>query len=487
MNAQAFVRIGVEQTNKGNLKEAAEAFVEAIKLKPNYAEAYHCLGNVFNVGGRLEAAENCLQKAIQLNPNYCEAYHDLGLLFMATKRLVEAEAYLREATKRNNNFLEAFHNLGLVLSEVNKQEEAESCFRRAVELKPNSPIVYNNLGRFFLGLNRLDEAKVCLRRSIAFNQDYPEADLELGFVCLLRGEYEEGWEWYESRCKMPDNAQPGVRRWQGEDLTGRKILLFHEQGLGDTLQFIRYADAVAELAGETIVWVQKPLKRLLAGMEHKFVVRSGATIPLSQYSFDFACPLLSLPRLFHTTEETLPQKIPYIAPKADTVDKWRTALDDAVDSKFPRIGVVWAGNLSSMGGHTRPIPFEVFSQLFAVNGIHWVSLQVGGQAMDLAGTAYKVADFSDKLVDFEETAGLVANLDAVITVDTSVAHLAGAMGKTTLTLLPFAPDWRWQLGRMDNPWYPTMHLFRQPAIGEWPMVIEQVKKALVQILKAFER
>lgn len=480
MNTITYMNIGIKLANAGKFQQAAEAFIQAIQLDPNYPEAYNNLGVVFKATNRLDAAETCFRRAIALIPNYLEAYNNLGMVLMAFNRLDEAESCFRSAIKLNPNYLEAYSNLSIVLKELNRLEEAENCFRRIIKLKPDYPNAYKSLGAILLYMNRLEEAESYFHRAIKLNPDCPDTQFSLGVVYLLQGRYDKGWEKYEFRCKLPGNSQPEIRRWHGEDLTGCKILLFHEQGLGDTMQFVRYAQMVAELGAETIVWVQKPLERLLSAPKSTFIIRTGDSIPLEQYNFDFACPLMSLPCVFHTLVETIPQSIPYIQPPSATSLKWREALDEIDGGKTYRVGVAWAGNLNNVEGRKRSIPIELFSKLFDCNEVSWVSLQVGSAIDAFVDVPYKLIDFSQEFVDFSETAGVIENLDLVITVDSAVAHLAGAMGKKVWVLLPFAPDFRWLLEREDSLWYPTMRLFRQQKIGDWQEVIERVQSALME-------
>jgi hypothetical protein len=380
----------------------------------------------------------------------------------------------------NPSYAEPYKNLGLLLNATYRQDEAEDCFHRAIKLSPDFADTHYYLGTVLIGANRLEEAEKCLKQAITLRPDYAEADFALGMLYLLLGQYDKGWKGYEERCRLPGYPQMKIPRWQGEDLTGRKILLYQEQGFGDTIQFIRYARQVAELAEETIVWVQKPLEKLLNDGKGGFLVYTGDGTPLNKYNFDFACPLLSLPRLFNTSIETIPQKTPYLLANSDISAKWREALAKMDGGSVFRIGVVWTGGPKQPINKYRSIPLDLLAELFAAYEVSWVSLQVGSQTDELAGMPYKLADLSKELTDFAETAGVIDNLDLVITVDTAVAHLAGSMGKKTWLVLPFASDWRWLLEREDSPWYPTMRLFRQSHAGAWQEVLTQVKAALAE-------
>jgi Flp pilus assembly protein TadD len=509
-HAEAYNGLGVVKFGEKLVDAAESAFRKAISLNPEFSEAYNNLGTLLTNCNRLNEAEICLRKAIQLNPQYPEAYGNLGVVLMGRKQLDEAESclkraielksdlieayatlglvlkdtncyeaekYLRRAIELNPDYPESYNNLGLVLKYSFRLEEAEACYRRAIELQPDYLNAYVNLGIILKDTYRLDEAKACFCQVIEQYPDSVEASFALGILDLLQGKYGvEWWEKYELRRKVFGYWQPEIRYWQGENLTDCKILLYYEQGFGDTIQFIRYAKKVAELAAETTVLIQKPLEQLMINSQKTVVICADEMIQEERY--DFACSLLSLPFVFKTTQETIPREIPYIQPEHKVVTKWCKILGNRGIGKRLRVGVVWAGNPNHKNDCNRSIAFETFRKLFDSNKVEWVSLQVGRRAGDLKDTSCSVIDLSPNLIDFSETAGVISNLDLIISVDSAVAHLAGAMGKETWLLLPFAPDWRWQLEREDSDWYPTIRIFRQQNYGDWPGVLARVKKVL---------
>lgn len=474
MMATMLLNLGVSLANKGDLQQAEAAFCQAIRLNPNYAKAYNNLGLILQKTNRFDKAEACLLRAIELAPDSPDTYNNLSLVFMDTARLDEAEACLRQAIKLNPNVPEIHNNLGLVLVDQNRLQEAETAYRRAIRLKPDYPDAHYNLGNLFKNTKRLDEAEREYRYALKLRPGFDTALFALSTLYLLKGQFEKGWENY-NKLRMKKHRQPDICRWRGEDLTGRRILLFHEQGFGDTIQFARYVQKVSELASETVLWVQKPLQRLMASSYTALTVHTGKELPAEPY--DFACPLPDLPMIFNSSEKTIPKIIPYIDVSTDISQTWKNTLNNMCGNGY-RIGIVWAGNPKHHNDRNRSIPYAVFRDLFDISNVIWVSLQVGSRAEDLAKTSDKVLDLSQSLSDFAETAGAIANLDLIITVDSAVAHLAGAMGKETWVLLPFAPDWRWQLDRKDSPWYPTMRLFRQNKAGNWQEVLKKVKTAL---------
>ncbi len=439
MTSTTHIDEGLSLARKGELLPAALALCRAVKLEPGRAEAYQHLGEVLLALKRLEDAEACFTQATALKPHFAEAHNYLGVVLNKKKRLTEAEACYRRAISQNPGYVEALHNLGSCLKQANRLDEAEACYQRALALQPG----------------------------------FREARFSLATLYLLRGQYALGWQLHESRWQ--GNFRLDIPLWQGEELAGRRILLFFEQGYGDMLQFARYAYLVAKQAAATTVWIQKPLRRLLSGSQTAFSVCSGRNVP--EKPFDFACSLLSLPFHFKTTLANIPADVPYLRADAGCAARWKDKIDPIAAGRL-KVGVVWAGNPEHSDDGNRSVPFDLFGRLFSVAETAFFSLQVSKNSGKVPPLPEGVYDCSAELADFAETAAAVASLDLVIAVDTAVAHLAGAMGKPTWLLLPFKPDWRWGLEREDSPWYPTMHLFRQRRAGDWPEVLARVSTAL---------
>ena len=477
---EAYNNLGVVQAKRKLPDEAVNAFCHALELQPDNPYIHNNLGLAFKELNRLNEAKNSFQQALNLNPDYAEACLNLGLIYKETDYLEEAEKYITRAIELKPDFPLAYNNLAAILTITNRFGEAESYLRQSIKLKPDSPETHRRLGLLLKRMNRLDCAEAAYLRAIELSppDQASEPHLGLGFLYLLRGQFTKGWEKYELRRKVFKFSEPAIPYWQGENLSGCKILLFFEQGLGDTIQFIRYAPKVAELASETVVKVQGPMKRLFTHSLSGCKIIAGSNIPAEHY--DFACSLHSLPYIFNTGQDAIYQ-LPYIRADKNVSKKWQIKLHKADGGNLYRIGVVWAGNPKHDNDRNRSIPFTIFNQLFNIDQISWISLQVGSRAKDIAQITSKVFDFSRKLTDFAETAGLIQNLDLVITVDSSVAHLAGAMGKKTWILLPFAPDWRWQLDREDSPWYSSVQLFRQHKPGNWQDVLEEVRSAIREL------
>nr|WP_320145308.1 tetratricopeptide repeat protein [uncultured Anaeromusa sp.] len=477
----AYYRLGCFLNEDGNLSEAANMLRKAIALDSGAAPFYQELGLVLGKAGMLEKAAELLRWALVLKPEYPEAINNLGVILRRAGELREAETCFRRALSLKPLFADAYNNLGLVLAEeVQDQEEALQCFRKAVKLEPDNANVQYNLGLALKSRHEFKEAEACLQQALQLSADFIEADFSLAELYLLQGRYELGWTKYDDlRLLERRHGQLPLPHWQGECLQGKKILLYADQGYGDTLQFLRYARKVAAMATETGLLVQKPLERLVRQSLPECRVWDSSEI-LSLAEYDLACPFLSLPHWFHTKLESMPQENSYVQPEAEEAAAWAEKLR-RIDSKGKlRIGAVWAGNAAHSNDKNRSMPLTALQSLFQQEEFCWVSLQVGERANDIKKLPVpaEITDVSLQLKDFATTAAVIANLELVLTIDSAVAHLAGAMGKKTWLMLPFNPDWRWLLEREDSPWYLSMRLFRQQRIGDWAEVVINVKKAL---------
>lgn len=470
---------GVLKFKSHLLEEAIQWFRKAIELQPDYAQACNNLGLALKDSLQLEEACRWFRRALELRPNYGEVHNNLGLVLKDLQQMEDAELHFRKAIGLRREHEGAYNNLFLLLKDAGRTEEAEACLRRGIEVRPDHALFYYHLGNFMQDLGRLEEAIQAHKQALSLQPDYQEAAYSLGLIYFSQGQYEKAWEKYELRWPLFDNFRPPVPLWQGEDLTGKKILLFREQGYGDIIQFSRYAPLVAAVAKETTLWVDTPLERL---MENSFSMRVEGGNRVPEGNYDVACALMSLPYWLHTTEETIPAQTPYLFAPQELVVIWGGKVAQKAAGKKLRVGVVWAGNPKHKNDANRSLAVENFQKLFELQDIAWVSLQEGARAKELQKAAYSVWDVSAELIDFAETAAVIANLDLVIAADTAVAHLAGAMGKETWVLIPYIAEWRWQLKREDTPWYPTMRLFRQQKPGDWSEVLGRVKEELLKKL-----
>jgi tetratricopeptide (TPR) repeat protein len=483
MSVALYMEMGNQVARQGDFENAAMFYCKAIELNPRNAKAYNNLGLMLRNTGQYYEAEACFRKAIELSPEDAYAFSNLGLVLSDLGYMDKAEECLRRALEIDDRVPEICNDLGIVLEEKNQLAEAEQFFRKAIDLKSDYAEAFYNLGTLLRTVKKLDLAEKYLKQALVVRPGYLEAELSLALLYLISGRLEKGWEPYErARRKKYGFQEMPIRYWQGENLSGRSILLFWEYGFGDTIQFIRYVEMVSVEARETVLWVQKPLERLIKSAYPQMIVYSGKNVPPGK--FDFACSLLSLPLIFGTGNKTVPQPKAYCLSGHEAVVKWQQALYRIDGGKSYRVGIVWAGHPKHDNDKKRSIPFEDFADLFWGLPVTWVSLQVGDRAQDIVDKKLPVVDFSDGLSDYLETAALISALDLVITVDTSVAHLAGTMGKDTWVLLSFDPDWRWQLEREDTPWYTSINLFRQQHLGDWREVIARVKAVLYEKIRS---
>ncbi len=476
--AEALGNLGSTLYTLDRHAEAAPHLVRALALQPKNVDIHSNLGNVLKALGRIDEAIACYERALGLKPDHAEAHNNLGTALKALGRLEEAMARYEAALALRPDYPEAHSNLGNVLHALNRNEEALARYERALELRPGYAEAHNNMGTALRGLNRLDEAIAHYQRALALKPGYVEAERNEGLAHLGLGNLAEGWKkwpWFDDRASPSrDVAEP---MWLGdEDVSGKTVLLQAELGLGDTIQFARYAPLVARQGARVILRAQPPLVPLLAGLKGVAQVLPLGTPPPA---FDRHCALTRLPQVFGTTMETVPAETPYLAPPVERLAPWRSAL--AQDSGDGRrlIGLVWAGNPGQGNDHNRSMPLAALSPILEMPGVRVVGLQKAlrpGDADLLASPG--VLHLGERLQDFADTAAVVSMLDLVITVDTSVAHLAGALGKLVWIMLTFAPDWRWLPERERNPWYPSARLFRQRSVGDWAGVVAQVCEAL---------
>jgi len=460
--------LGVALRQSGAVDDAIAALQRAIQLSPNSAAAYTNLGLAFMDKGLLDKSISAHRRAISLDPNSHQAHNNLGIALKNAGQLDAAIDSYQNALALDLNFADAHFNLGQALLDHANPNAAIASFQRAIDLNPAHTAAINNLALAHFRAGHYDQARTGLTKVLSLNPNHANGHWNLGALLLLHGRFEQGWKEYEWRHQSPDAVasprhfpQP---QWTGhQDLKDKIILLHAEQGLGDAIQFIRYADMVAHLGAKVLVECPPPLLRLfqsIPAIHHLFP--RGQPLP----PFDFHRSLLSLPLAFHTTLQTIPATIPYLtAPQSPPLPH-----------DHLNVGLCWAGNPLHKNDPQRSIPPSFFSPLSSLKSIQFHSLQ---KPRDNAPPfPFPLLDQTNHWHDLADTASLIAQLDLVITVDTSIAHLAGALGKKVWSLLPYVPDWRWLLTRDDSPWYPTMKLFRQPTSNDWKSVIHNVLKEL---------
>jgi tetratricopeptide (TPR) repeat protein len=414
-----------------------------------------------------------------LKPDTIAARHNLGNALLHRRDYLRAEECFREALAQESSRAEHHNSLGNALLQQRRADEAEECYRKALELNPDYAAAHINLANVLLKLGQQEEMKRHYLRGLALDPESPGGQYNLALSCLREGNFREGWQRHEWRW---DFRELSLRRrafiqpqWKGQPLHGETILLHAEQGLGDTLHFVRYIPLAAARGAHVILEVQPRLRRLLGNIEGAgHVLARGEPLP----EFAFHCPLMSLPLAFDTTLETIPSATPYVHADASAIA--------AAWQQYPRrkeelrVGLAWAGNPQYKSDEQRSTTLETLLPLAEVQGVTFFSLQFGPATaqIDLTRARFPIIDACSHHKDFAETAALAATLDLVLSVDTSVAHLAGAMGLPVWILLPHLADWRWLERRNDSPWYPTARLFRQPTPGDWKSLAENVRDEL---------
>ena len=508
--------------NRGNVrhllkdyKGALDDFNKALSLDAKYADAYNNRGTLLCELKRYEEAALDYEKALILQPEQVAFYENQAKALMALQRYAEALQALNKVIAFNphdagvyNNrgnvrrilgdyngalddlnkailfnpgCADAYNNRGITLCELKRCEEALGDFEQAIVLNPNGCDAYSNRGTLLSKWKRYEEALRDYEQAIALNANYAEAHWNKALLKLLLGNYEEGWKFYEWRWKtiLKEHANKFLQPlWLGkESLKDKTIFLHAEQGFGDMIQFCRYVPMVEALGAKVMLGVPKDLSKLVSSLEGTFQIIEDAKLAAE---CDYRCPLMSLPLAFKTTLETIPAGT-YLY--ADPVKKsqWQEILGVKIK---PRIGIVWSGSKEHKNDHERSIPFDTFSKLFspalrARFDFHCLQKEIREEDQGLL-SGFPVKTHMDNLHDFADTAALVSEMDLVISIDTSVVHVAGALGKPVWVLLPFNPDFRWLLEREDSPWYPTARLFRQSKINDWESVLETVRLALTQ-------
>jgi Flp pilus assembly protein TadD len=473
----AHSNLGATLKELDRLSESEASCREAIRLKPDYPEAYSNLGNTLKDLGRLSESEASYREAIRLKPDYPEAHSNLGNILKELDHLSESEASCREAIRLKPDYPEAYNNLGNTLKELGHLSESEASYREAIRLKPDYPEAHSNLGNILKELGRLSESEASCREAIRLKPDLAEAHSNLALSLLLRSNFIDGLRHYELRWDGTKELKPYKRNfaqplWLGnETLDGKTILIHAEQGLGDAIQFSRYVKKVKDLGAKVVFELQPQLMPLMADLDGvDALIPKGQALP----DFDYHCPLLSLPLVFKTDLDSIPATIPYLYAQPERIERWREHLGE---TGF-KIGICWKG-----ANKQRSIPIEHFYHLSQIPQVRLVSLHKGDGERDLEnlpeGMRIEIlgSEF-DSHGAFLDTGAVMKCCDLVITNDTSVGHVAGALGIPAWIALLFVPDWRWMMERTDSPWYPNHRLFRQKNIGDWADVLEEMTSAL---------
>ena len=507
-NFDALHLLGMLNQQRGKAGEAFRLISAALKVNPRSPEALSNLGIVLHALKRSEEALASLAKALALAHGHPDALNNRGNILLDLKRPAEALSDFEAVLAANPRHLQARINRGNALTEVGRAADAMADFEAALAAAPGHPVALYNLGNALHQLGREQEAVAAYDRAVASSPQYAKAWLNRGHALaalnrhqdaiasfervlalepghadahfnaalsrLTLGDYAQGFAGYEWRWKRSGmTARKEFRRppWLGETpLSGKTILLHAEQGLGDTVQFVRYAPLLARAGARVVLEVQPALKELLSAVEG-VTQTVGRGEPLPPY--DAHGPLGSLPLAFKTTANDVPAAIPYLRAPEAHVAKWRSRLEALPG---PRVALAWSGSAAHPNDRNRSLSIAALEPLLSVPGIGFISVQRELRPGDAEALARRgnVLPVGDELESFCDTAAVLALSDLVVSVDTSVAHVAGALGRPAFVLLPFQPDWRWMLGRDTSPWYPAMKLYRQPTVGDWTSVIARV-------------
>lgn len=474
-HADALHFLGLLEYQKGRVDEAAALIARAADQddrNPLYAAN---LGRILAGVWRQREAVDALRRAIALNPDATDLQFQLGECLYRLDQPAEAEAAYRRALALDPKLAGAGNGLGIVLEEQGRVEEAETVYRRTLKAAGEVPDILFNLGNVMRDQHRAADAADAYRRAIRIRPDFAEAHVHLAYALLMQGNYKPAWAEYEWRWRVPAFAGTGrdypVPTWDGRPLQGRTLLLWAEQGFGDTLQFARYAGVAAGMGGRVILDCQPALVRLMSSAAGVWkAIARGDEPP----KFDVHAPLLSLPGLLGTTLRTVPRNVPYLAAEPALVESWRKRLAGAPSLK---VGIAWRGTAERRGNPARACPLAAFAPLLEDSRLRLFSLQKELAAEDRP-LPKGLTNLSHELKDFADTAAIVAALDAVVTIDTAVAHLAGGLGRPTLVMASTACDWRWLTEGNATPWYPSVRIIRQARPGDWGGVLRNVAAAL---------
>lgn len=505
--AEAHHNLSLALKGQGRLEKSVASCRVALYLNPDFAEAHCSLGAALTDQGQLEEAVACLQRAIQLRPNYTDALNNLSGTWAQLGRHEEAVSCSRQALEIQPQMAPAWNNLGYALTRLGRLDEAVAALRRALELSPDHVFFLNNLATALVRLGRFDETLACLERTLQLQPDYAHAYNNLcvvycrqgepakalaaceqalridpehadahgnrALLWLQQGDFERGFVEFEWGWKCGERKpwlQWDQPLWDATPFPGRTLLLHAEQGLGDTLQFIRFIPQVKERGGTVIFQCQPALSRLLAGFPGiDRLITQDEPLP----AFDLHLPLLSLPRVLGTTLDAIPADVPYLSVDLERRDRWKLSHYSGL-----KVGLCWQGNPGLGHDSQRSVRLEQFAPLAGLPGTQLLSVQKGPGSEQVAEASFPIADLGRHFDDFADTAAAIVNLDLIITVDTAVAHLAGALNVPVWVLVPRGSDWRWLLDRDDSPWYPSMRLFRQRVLNDWDEVFQRIQETL---------
>jgi Flp pilus assembly protein TadD len=518
-SAEALNNLGSLCKDCGQLAEAERFYRRALTIDSTMPETWKNLGQALQQSQRFHEAGECYQKALDLRPGDANVLNDIGTIHQARAELMDAERCFKLALQSDGTLVEAMCNLGDVLRRLDRLDEAQLYCRKALAIRPDDLAALNNLAFVLMRISALDEAEEVCRKALSIRRDDVSTHITMGCILkarereidaeacflqalrlsptsapaaynlsmlkLLRGDYKEGMKLYESRfdaLREDIGCTPQIqkllhdnRRWHGEALFGQRVLIWTEQGFGDSLMMLRYLPLLKSRgAGEVSILCEPTLERVVyavSGLDHVIACTQSAWAD----EFDLHCPIMSLPFLFGTTVDSIPARVPYIAVPDELGHVWKQRLSSITKTK---VGLAWAGSKTLRGDAARSIPLAAFEPVIRSEGVQLISLQKEKGAEQLHQWQGQMEDWMHICDDFMDTAALVDNLDLVISVDSAIVHLAGALGKPVWLLNRYGSEWRWGLESESSPWYPSMRIFRQREAGSWDRVIAQVADEL---------
>ena len=478
-HTNAWNNLGVLFNSLARHDDALECFDHLVALDPSKASYHSNRGVALRNLGRDTEAIAAYRQAVAVDPTFHTAHNNLGNILIGQGDHAGAAEHFQAAARTRPDLADYRFMLGKALVELGQDGLGEAQLKAALRLEPNHADAWGILARIWSERHKMAEALACFEHGVAVRSDYPGLLYNRGLARLLAGDFVGGWADYEYRWQVPDfpSKRLPVKQpvWNGEPLAGKTLLVHAEQGLGDSLQFLRYLPEIAQRAARVLLLLQETLSSLVVLPENVELLREGQAYP----AFDFVCPLLSLPHLIGGDILAIPSTIPYLHADPRRIGEWEQRLA----GPGLRVGLVWAGNPSHKNDANRSVDLALLAPLLAIDNIRFFSLQVGARGADIAACHVEssLQDLTPHIKDFSDTAAALLNLDLLICVDTSTAHVAGALGVPVWLLLPWMPDWRWLLEREDSPWYPGMRLFRQPAHGDWASVMERLGRELREI------
>lgn len=462
---------------------AIRAYREAIALAPQQPAAYANLATQLQLAGDLDAAAAVCRDGLASDPDYAPLHYNLGVILGQKGEPDAAIAAYREAVAAAPGWAEAWFNLAAALQEQEALTEAVDAYARALDAKPDYAEAANNMGNALRDLGRFEEALAAFDKALALDPDHSTARFNRALARLSLGDFERGWADYATRFddarirKIAGHRDYGLPRWTGGKIEGKTLLVLGEQGAGDTLQFARYLPMLEDFGARVVLECAAGLVPLLEGFPGLDGIHARPKEPSLRAPADLHVQLLDLPLLFGTTAETIPADIPYVHADPARAARWA----DRIGAEGTRVGLVWSGNPRNRANRRRAMPLAALAPLAAVDGIRLFSLQKGPAAEELGSAGFDIDDIASDFSDFADTAAAIASLDLVITVCTSVAHLAGAMGAPTWTMLHKVPDWRWLPRAGTSPWYPGMRLFYQETAGDWDGVVARIAEEMKRV------